>query len=379
MSDAQIACRHFNGYKPCGKNEVCDELCPSRDIPKKRIVLVHLGALGAVLRSTALLPAIKRKYPSSHITWLTQKPAHSLLENLNQVDKVMTTDLESLKILETLQFDVALIVDKSQFAGSIAYKLNAKEKYGFLLDPSTGSIVPANDEAKPLWDLGLDNHKKFFENKKPETQLVAESLSLSFMRDPYQVSFNLQEQEMLRLRENQWRSHKSKLIVGINTGCSDVIPYKKLSLGAHIELIRMLQKEEVFDLVLLGGPEDRERNDYIQKITSVASSPCDQGLRDGLCSVAACDIVISGDSLGMHMAIALQKYVVAWFGPTCAHEIDLYDRGVKIQSPASCAPCWKRHCAKEVMCYDLVPLDEILQALRDFSGKSLYIEQDHSL
>ena len=43
----------------------------------------------------------------------------------------------------------------------------------------------------------------------------------------------------------------------------------------------------------------------------------------------ACDIVVSGDSLGMHMAIGLKKWVVAWFGPTCHQEIDLYDRGAK--------------------------------------------------
>ena len=34
----------------------------------------------------------------------------------------------------------------------------------------------------------------------------------------------------------------------------------------------------------------------------------------------------------MHMAIALRKHAVAWFGPTSAPEIDLYNRGVKLVS-----------------------------------------------
>ena len=49
-----------------------------------------------------------------------------------------------------------------------------------------------------------------------------------------------------------------------------------------------------------------------------------------------CDVVISGDSLGMHMAIALSKHVVAWFGPTSPQEIDLYDRGVKLLADRLC-------------------------------------------
>jgi heptosyltransferase-2 len=98
----------------------------------------------------------------------------------------------------------------------------------------------------------------------------------------------------------------------------------------------------------------------------VISSPCNQGLRDGIVSMATCDLVISGDSLGMHIAIALKKFVIAWFGPTVANEIELYGRGVKVMSQAECGPCWKRHCQKEIMCYDLVPLEEII--------KSIYME-----
>ena len=81
-----IHCRHFNGYKPCGKHELCDNLCPSMDIPVARILIVHLEALGAVVRSTSLLAAIKRQYPSSHITWVTQAPAHHLLKNMIAVN-----------------------------------------------------------------------------------------------------------------------------------------------------------------------------------------------------------------------------------------------------------------------------------------------------
>jgi len=32
----------------------------------------------------------------------------------------------------------------------------------------------------------------------------------------------------------------------------------------------------------------------------------------------------------MHAAVALEKYVIVWFGVSSAPEIELYDRGVKL-------------------------------------------------
>ena len=70
------------------------------------------------------------------------------------------------------------------------------------------------------------------------------------------------------------------------------------------------------------------------------------------------------------MAIALKKHTIAWFGSTCAHEIDLYDRGEKILSRVSCGPCWKRSCDKEVMCHEMLSLKAILLATKDFLAPS---------
>ena len=62
-------CIHFNGYKPCGFSGNCDSSCEHVSIAEHRIVIVHLGALGAVLRSTSILPAIRRKYKNVHILY----------------------------------------------------------------------------------------------------------------------------------------------------------------------------------------------------------------------------------------------------------------------------------------------------------------------
>lgn len=367
-------CRHFNGYKPCGKNEHCHDGCVSYEPINLSLLIVHLGALGAVVRSTSLLNAIKRKYPGAMITWVTDAPAHHLLKNHPGIDRVLTTSEADLLQLSALQFEVAFVIDKSLKAAGVVKRTSVDQVFGFEVDPRHGAIVPATKAAEELWELGLNNHKKFFVNTKAETQLMIEALELGpFHRDEYWLPLTNQEAKEAEARRAQWlQNSKKKTVLGINTGCSPVIPYKKLTVSFHREIIQRVQKEmPEASIVLLGGPEDTKRNQEISEGLDVICSATESGLRDGLTSVAACDVVLTGDSLGMHMAIAQKKQVIAWFGPTCAHEIDLYDRGKKILAQSPCSPCWKRTCEKSIMCYDQVSLEEVINALKSCRTNSL--------
>lgn len=363
---AEIHCRYFSGYKPCGLSDECSPSCSQRQIPRHRILVIHLEALGAVLRATSLLPAIHRIYSNAHITWVTKRPGDQLLKNNSLIDRVLTLSEEDLLKISSLSFDVVFCLDKSLTAGGVLRRVQFGKLYGFYVDERSGSILPANPEARELWELGLSNQKKFFENQKPETQLMIEALALQpFARDPYMVFLDSQEQKLSRARREVWSDQGMRPVVGLNTGCAATISYKKLSIEGHRKLIRQIQEKMDVAIVLLGGREDTHRNQEIaQGMKNIILSPTEEGLRDGLVSVDACDIVVTGDSLGMHMAIALKKWVVAWFGPTCAQEIDLYDRGVKVLSPVSCSPCWSRNCQKEEMCYDAVEISLLIDGVR---------------
>src|SRR3990172_1598383 len=81
-------CKHFIGYKPCFPETACLKECVAHDPIGKKILIVNLDAMGAVIQTTAMLPAIKRKYPKSHISWITMKNAHRLLANNPYFDPV---------------------------------------------------------------------------------------------------------------------------------------------------------------------------------------------------------------------------------------------------------------------------------------------------
>lgn len=365
---AEIKCRYFSGYKPCSFSKKCDRLqCSSFSEVRENILIVHLGALGAVVRSTALIKAIKRKHPMSRLIWVTQSPAHRLLENHPKIDRVICASDLYLHPLTHLEYGAAYCIDKSLDAVRIVEEFKVKKVFGFKADSVSGAILPATESAVDLWKLGLSNHDKFFVNQKTENRLVHEALELgSYNRDPYDLRLNSAEKAEASARREIWKDLKQdRILIGMNVGCSHVIPYKKLVLQSQRELIQKIYNEygPQAHVVLLGGKEDLELAQEIARGLDVTLSPMTAGLRDGMMSLSACDMVVTGDSLGLHLAVAFNKWVVSWFGPTCAHEIDLYDRGVKVQAQVSCSPCWKRNCDLNRRCNEMVSTEELLQGV----------------
>lgn len=364
----KIDCRLFTGYKPCRFKRSCD-FCPHYDPVAERIAIVSLEAMGAVLRATCLLPVIKRKYPNCFITWITLKNAAPLLTENPHIDELIVLDSFHQSLIFQKSFDIAYGVDKSKQAGGLLMSLQAVKKFGFGVDPS-GVIIPLTSDADYQYHLGLDDDAKFFKNQKPETQQITESMGFKWQRDPYVLGLNLKEKRLAEARRQEILTDtKSSGIIGYNTGCSTLFPYKKFTVERAIHTITQWRKHfPEHAVLLLGGPEDTQRQLEMKAAFAqddrVINSPTTDGLREGIVWMETADLVFSGCSLGLHIAIALKKPAIAWFGVSVSQEIDLYDRGEKIVADVSCTPCWKKYCFNEPKCFDKVDSEKIVDATK---------------
>jgi len=365
-----IDCRRFTGYKPCAPGKLC-EGCAEREPRGTRVLVVNLDALGAVIQATALLPAMRRAWPDAEISWVTLAGNIPALEGNPHLARVMPYDFETVSILGALRFDVAVNLDKTGRSAALLELVRAPEKRGFGLS-GAGAIRPANEGARELYRLGLDDEFKFRGNAKPGTRLLTEAAGLEWKRDPYVLALADRELEFVRAYRAAHGLEKH-YAVGFNTGASGVLPHKKLTEEQWVELVRRVGGEvESARVLLLGGRAETERNARIAEAAGVPviQTPTTEGLRRGIGYVAACDAVVTGDTSAMHMAIALERWTVAWFGPTCAQEIDLYDLGVKVVSGEPCAPCWKRVCDHDAACLKSAALDAIVEGVRAGRGKA---------
>ena len=361
-------CKNFTGYKPCFPETRCYLKCVSPHPRGKCILIINLDALGNVLVTTSLLPAIKRKYPRSHISWITLGNAAPLLQNNPLIDRVFTWDGESWLILQQLRFDVVMNADKSQRSGALAMALRAREKLGFGINPH-GVIIPLNKEAHENYILGLDDHLKFKINQKTVSRILCETFKLRYKRDEYVLSLTPEDQDFCQRYKESVEIRDEEFVVGFNTGCSDLFPNKKMTIEQHVALITRLLPIPGLRLVLVGGVEDAQRNAEIARQVGdkVISTPTSEGIRRGLCYINVCDLVITGDSFGMHAAIGLKKRVIAWFGVSSATEVDLYGRGVKLVAQGlECSPCWKRVCPYHLECIQMIDTEAIVGHVQSY-------------
>ncbi len=362
-------CKNFSGYKPCFPGTSCVTKCRDPRPYGTRILLVNLEAMGNVLLATTLLQPIKRKYPVSTVSWITLPSSAPLLEHNPLIDRVYRWGPEAWMELQSRRFDIVMNIDKSVHTGAFLKTLSAKKTLGYGINEN-GAIIPLNREAEYNYRLGLDDELKFRINQKPSSQLLAEAVGLTYKRDEYILCLSREEEEFCRSYRHR-AGITAPVVVGLNTGCSPLYPNKKMTIDQHVVLIGELSKRSDVQIVLLGGPEDTERNAEIARQTEgkCISTPTTEGLRRGLCYEQLCDVVISGDSFGMHAAIGLRKHVIAWFGVSCPQEIDLFDRGVKlVPEGLLCSPCWKRSCPYNLECIQMIDLDRIVREVDAFLG-----------
>ncbi len=360
-------CKLFSGYKPCLPYKTC-EGCPDPQPFGKKILIINLDNIGAVLMNTAQLPLIKKRWPHSTIFWLTQKASRPVLENNPYLHAIYEWNDETRLILRNMKFDVVLNGDKNRNSSAFTNELTAYIKLGFGLN-AHGAIIPLNAGAEYNYHLGTHDYEKFRINKRTGQDILAETWELPYERTPYVLKLTDDEKK----QTEEWR-HKlgledANLVVGINVGCSSLYPLKRLTARQQAALVSAITAacDGVKIILLGGGPEDAERAEEIAKLSGGLPivTPMQLGLRTGIVLENLADVVISGDSLGMHIAIALRKYVIAWFGLSCAAEIDLYDNGVKLIRDLPCAPCWKKSCElpQGPICVNEFDLNAIVEAV----------------
>lgn len=366
--DIKFDCRYFDGARPCRFKARCVS-CRHYSPMNKRILIIKLASAGDVLRTTSLLAALRKKYPACHISWLVKSPAQELLGTNPLIDRLLVYGLDIFLLLKVESFDLVISLDKAIEAVSLATLIKADKKYGFGLNEE-GKIYPFNKESGYSFMLGLDNDLKFYKNQKTYQEMIFEISGLNYKNEEYELMLGSRE---LDFADNLFRKNNlngNGVVIGINTGAGTIFANKHLSFKKTVELIRLLKKQIKAKILLLGGPLEKELNRLItaRAGSGVINGGCENTLKEFSALVNKCSVVITADTLALHIAIALKRPVVAYFGPTCHQEIDFYNRGIKIVTDSACAPCYRNQCDKLSTCMDNVNLGQIVKAVKCLLG-----------
>lgn len=356
-------CRFFRGDKPCAPNRRCDGCREFRPFPT-RILVIKCRAQGDVLRTTALLPALKRKHPESFIAWVSDPESLPLLDRNPLIDRLYPFDLESSLSLLAQKYDILISLDKEPGPLALAAGIPAARKFGFGLN-ERGNLTIFNPASDYAFRLGVDDELKFFRNRKTYQEIIHEVAELPYARDEYVLVLPEDAGEKAARFFQRRRIPRGKPVIGLNTGAGAKFATKQWPLENYVRLAGLLTRKLGASVCLLGGPRERNFNRAVAR--RVRSAVYDTGADNSLPQFAGflsrMDAIVASDTLGLHLAIALKRKVVALFGPTCPQEIDLYGRGVKLFAGADCAPCYKAACP-DVRCMKAITPAQVFEELK---------------
>ncbi|MBI5050232.1 MAG: glycosyltransferase family 9 protein [Nitrospirae bacterium] len=343
----KLDCRYYRGEKPCKFNQLCQD-CSCYEPMGSRILIIKLGATGDVLRTTCILKPIKERYQPCHITWVVDEGSAEVLKGNPFIDRLMIFNTEATVRLQAEQFDIVINFDKTEKAAAMAELVKGGEKYGFGLS-KYGSIYPLNEECNYNLALGLSDELKFKKNKKTYQEINFESVCLNYKKEEY--VFKVSEEGFLWAKEylRSYGVTEKDTAIGINTGGSDLFAYKGWTEAGFHALAELCTKSLNAKVILLGGPREVEKNERIYNNSKVPliNTGNNNTVDKFAALIKCCALIVSGDTLAMHLAIAVKTPVVALFLSTCHQEIEFYGKGIAVSANVDCSPCYKKSCDKD--------------------------------
>ena len=364
-----LDCRHFRGEKPCAFACSCSG-CTHYEPMGTRILIIKLDAIGDVARTTTILKPLRKKYDPCHITWLTGPDAAGMLKKNSAIDQVLPYCAESLEPLRIQHFDVVLSLDKTPRAAAVAMSANADEKLGFGLS-EFGTVFPLTPEAEYAFELGLDDDLKFVRNTRTYQDVIFECIRLPYNKDEYCIEIGDSARGFADDLIAAQGIKPNDIVIGLNLGGGNAFAHKMWRSSEAIEFLQALQEEIPNKTLLFGAGRERRTVEAIMEagIENVFRTGSNNTIPQFQALLGKCAVVVTGDSLGMHLAIAEKRPVVTLFGPTCPQEIEFYGRGEAIRSALSCQPCYRSKCDRNPNCMQAIDQREVLAAVKRWLGK----------
>jgi len=332
-----------------------------------QILLIKLGALGDVLRTTCLLSGLRKKWPGARVVWVMSESARPLLSRLT--DGTDLCSIESLEALST-EWNVLINLDEDPRATALARRVAARQKFGVGRD-AEGRLIPLSADSEWLVRLARDDRLKFRENQMPFQAIVYGAVGLSWSGESYEYGpppdLQDRQERLFSMMGAQVSADAGR--VGVFVGASDRYANKFWSEPEIADFCSAFRAwTSVSPIFLFGGPAEEVRIKNLKSRPGSKDIPsvCVHTLDDLASLAAACRVLVCGDTLAMHLALAQRVPVVALFGPTAHAEIPIAPaEGRKAVTPYACGPCYLRKCEIAPSCMSAISPARVLRAVQE--------------
>jgi len=351
--DIRYDCRYFKGTMPCIPHKdhgvECNSNCEYLDSIDQNILIIKLGAMGDIIRTTPIITRLKNEYPNGKIFWLTYFP-EVLPES---VDQPMGFRNEDLVWLRSLDFIMAINLDKEPEACALMNQLNIQNKYGFGL--TKGMPAPLNENANHKFLTGIsDSYSK--SNTKHYLEEIFELCCWEYKDEEYLLPKYEPNEFNIDLKNVDGK------VIGLNTGCGGRWTSRKWPNNSWLTLINLLQKEG-YTVLLLGGENEDEQNKKLSG-ESGAEYMGFFSFKQFISLVAKCNAVVSTVTMAMHVAIGLRKPIVLLNNIFNPNEFHFFSPFKIVEPDKNCDCYYLPECINGRSCIEEISAEKVLAEIK---------------
>lgn len=310
--------------------------------------------VGDACMATPTIRAIRQGLSKiTHLCLVGRYAPIAVLEGMPEVDQSITFKPKSkdskvfsrrglIQELKRQEFDSIILLPNSLSSGLIGYMSGAKQRVGFAKDGRSWLLT----DRIPILQNGVDNR----ELSTIDYYLkIAEYLGCETNDQSMKIWVTESDRSAARAMFESFGFDWNHPTVVINSAAA-MSEAKQWPSGHASRAARELAVQHGLQVIIHAGPADRQKSNAIEfgaghpRVKSMGRvEQLPMGLSKAVLEQAS--VVVSSDSGPRHMAAALNRRVVALFGPTAANKYKTYNLPERVVSiPMACQPCGKDKC-----------------------------------
>lgn len=330
----------------------------SRATATGRLLVIRPGGIGDLVHLAPLLDCLRYLYPSAGIEVLAESRNAGVLPLCSPVSRVWRYDHRS-ELLSVLRSRYDLVIDTEQWhrlSAVVARLIRSDRKIGF-----------ATNERRRMFTDAIPYHQddyevdSFLHLLKPLTGEGGE-WSAPYLKVP----------EVATRRAAELLATTGRPRVVLFPGAS--IPERQWGAERFADLAGRLRGEGV-SVVVVGGREDQRQGELIANRAGALNLAGRTSLVETAAVIGVSDLLVSGDSGILHIAVGLDVPTVSLFGPGRARKwAPRGSRHIVLNKELSCSPCTTfgntPPCPIEARCLQEIGVEEVHAAARELLDRT---------
>jgi heptosyltransferase I len=324
--------------------------------PPQRILIIKPSSLGDVTHALPVFFALRKTFPQARISWLVAPYCAGLIQGLDGLDEVILFDRRKLgkawykpaalldlfsldRELRQRRFDLVVDLQGLFRSGWLSWRTGAKVRVGFANARELAwAFYTHRVPVETIEQHAVERYMKL-------------AAALGCATKPVEFRFPVTEFDRGYARQLAGEQHYAVLMPGANWLT------KRWPAERFASMVEPLKQRFGLACVIAGGADAAE---LAVKIPGALNLAGKTNLPQLVALLEGADLVIANDSGPMHIAAALNRPLVAIFGPTNPVRTGPFGRmDCVVRANVNCSPCYRRKCG-HVRCLEELGIEAVL-------------------